>query len=310
MALKPQPIEFPQPVVVRGGQLVTHTLPVPAATWATGITWVQYPESAPLTAAFDCSTTGFGTVSGATVGSGTAQDFTDAATEGYTFTQKPFSIYRALRNTTLGEVSMIGDEQLLRANGLMLERWISIAIAQELITGAASGGYGLEDAAARVSGVEGVYGLSAAMDEYTKRAGCVRGYVHLPSSIGGIPTGSWMDGVWGDGIWGEFPDASSPTSADATTARFTPIVDAGYQLKFMRNRVGVGSGSVAGFITGQVYLSVTGSMPIVTNEDMLTGNVIEALDQVQAILVFNPLTVVSFAAETVADYSVTASPLA
>ena len=59
-----------------------------------------------------------------------------------------------------------------------------------------------------------------------------------------------------------------------------------------------------------MYLSASEPLAIVTNEDMLVSNVIEAFEDIQAILVFNPLTVVSFAADDVAAYSVTPSPLA
>ena len=314
MAMAPNPFEFPQPTVSTDGQLVTIAQRLSSAVeWQNGLTWVQYPETAPLAAPYGCGALGYQTVSGDTIADGvTGWDMTPA-NSGYTFTQLPFNIYRALRNSVLGDISMVGDEQLERANVGMLKRWISIAIAQELITGAASGGIGLVDAAAKVSGIEGVEALGAAMDEYTQLAGAVHGLVHTPTysaSLAQFAEAMWDTGAWDSGTWGGAEAGGGRAITGHPGPRFIPVTDAGYQMDFLRNLMGYGATKLAGFITGGVYFGMKENGGVRLEESILDGNVVEYLSETQAILVFNPLTVVSYIAETASAYSVTASPLA
>lgn len=294
--MNPYPIDLPHPEVVGSGQLI-HACASLTGDWVNGVTWVQYPESPPTLAPFECGTSGYaGEISGDTVASGTAWDLTDSAIEGEPFTQLPFNVYRALRNTVIGDLSMGDGHRLAEVNLAQLQRWISIAIAQEFVTAAASGSYGLLNTAAKVTGVTGADALAAATDEFTQLAGATKGLVHLPSMFNGSFTGSWLPGIWGDQV--------------AASDRLFPVADAGYQLDFMRNRLSYGATSIVGFVTGPVYLGMNGPVSTLTEESLLTENVIEVLTESQAILVFNPLTVVAFVADEVPTYSVTASPVA
>lgn len=314
MALTPTPIDLPEPQIATAHQLVTMAKPLPldpGSNWLHGgVSWVQYPEVPPALGPIGCDVTGFGTISGATIADGVFG--IDGTVDGYSFTQKPFNVYRALKNSTLCASGMIGEDDLESANMAMLRRWISYAIAQEFITGDASGGYGLVDCAAVVSGLEGTLGAAAAADEFTKLAGVSTGMVHYSAAAWEIG----VEEVWGFGFWGSAgwdPVTGMPMNQmqpDACCGRFTPVVDAGYTIDFMRNKNGVGSGKVAGYVTGDVYLATNMPSAIIDETRVLGKNVIEVISQWQAILVFNPLTVVAFPALSVGAYTTTASPLA
>ena len=285
--MNPSPFVLPSPPVSRENQLMSVANMLPAASdWANGVTFVRLPESTPLLAPMSCGATGFQAVSGDTVADGVANwDLTELATDAHQYTQLPFNIYRALRSTVLADVGMIGDEQIVKANAKMLERWISIAIAQEFVTGAASGGLSLLNSAAVISGVEDLDALGCAIDEYTQRAGAVSGLVHLP-------TGSSV------------PLQVATAGGINLGPRFTAVADAGYQNDFLRGRFTYGATKIAGFVTGPVYLGLFDGLSQLLEENMLTENIFEVLHQTSGIIIFDPTTVVSYISETVAAYTV------
>lgn len=277
------PINPPVAVVNPQGQLLSVVRPLSelsssfeergALRWLAGVTWAQFEHLKPLVqAATNCDGPDF-TVGG----DGFVSDAfgVNGDHDGDTFVQPAFTVYRALTEGTLCHT----EAELEAASDYQLAQWISMAIAEELITAAASGGMGLRNSARKVTGAGSTlaHRVAGLIEAYSTVAGVAEGLVHS-SIITSLVSETEALALWGGG----------PTEGDVS-GRYTPVVDLAYTSLIMNGIAGFTNDEI--FLSGPVYLAMARVQDL-THTDIST-NRIEVLQQTHAILVFDPMTVVA-----------------